>query len=185
MAMTTTSHGTLVALAREGDSGAMDRLIHEVRPAVFRYCLARLLDAHDAEDVTQEVTIAMLAAVPRHVEEGRPFLAFVFGIAGNKVSEFRRAASRRPGEPVETLPERTADARDQPEHAVLELERSRQVAVLLDELTPTQAEVLRLRVAAGLSAAETGAVLGMTAEAVRATQHRALNRLRTRLGGAA
>jgi RNA polymerase sigma-70 factor (ECF subfamily) len=184
--MTTTEQGagSALALARAGDPAALEQLLTEVRPAVYRYCLARLLDPHDADDVTQEVTVAMLAAVPRHVDQGRPFLAFVFGIAANKVAEFRRAASRRPAEPTGDLPDETANVTDEPEHAVLRLEASRQVAALLHLLTPVQAEVLRLRVAAGLSADETGAVLGMTANAVRVAQHRALGRLRAQLGDA-
>jgi RNA polymerase sigma-70 factor (ECF subfamily) len=185
--MTTTDQGAdgVLAFARAGDAAALERLLADVRPAVYRYCLARLLDPHDADDVTQEVTVAMLGAVHRYVEQGRPFLAFVFGIAANKVSEFRRARARRPADPTGELPDGAADATSEPEQAVLQLEASRRVAALLALLTPDQAEVLRLRVAAGLSAEETGSVLGMTAEAVRASQHRALLRLRSHLGGAA
>jgi RNA polymerase sigma-70 factor (ECF subfamily) len=156
--------------------------VAEIRPAVFRYCLARLLEPHDAEDVTQEVTVTMVTVMPRYVDTGRPFLAFVFGIAANKVSEFRRSARRR-DEPVETVPAGPAPADDQPEEAALRLETSRQVAALLDQLPSEQAELLRLRVVAGLSADEVGSVLGMTANAVRVAQHRALGRLRTLLAG--
>jgi RNA polymerase sigma-70 factor (ECF subfamily) len=42
--------------------------------------------------------------------------------------------------------------------------------------------VLVLRVAVGLTAEETGKSLGMTAGAVRVTQHRALARLRELIG---
>jgi RNA polymerase sigma-70 factor (ECF subfamily) len=178
----TSALAALAASAQAGDRSALDRLVAEVRPAVFRYCLARLLDPHDADDVTQEVTVAMMTAVPRYVETGRPFLAFVFGIAGNKVSEFRRSA-RRHDEPVETLPPGRAPAAAEPEEAALRLETTRHVAALLDELPADQAELVRLRVVAGLSAEEAGAVLGMTANAVRVAQHRALGRLRTLLTG--
>lgn len=56
------------------------------------------------------------------------------------------------------------------------------IAGPLDALTDRQREVLRLRVVVGLSAEEAAAVLGATAELVRLTQHRALNRLRQELG---
>ncbi|HEU0286449.1 MAG TPA: sigma factor-like helix-turn-helix DNA-binding protein, partial [Nocardioidaceae bacterium] len=49
---------------------------------------------------------------------------------------------------------------------------------LLDRLPEKFREVLILRVAAGLSAESTGRTLGMSAGAVRVTQHRALVRLR-------
>lgn len=56
------------------------------------------------------------------------------------------------------------------------------VARTLDALTDDQREILRLRVVVGLTAEETAAALGSTAELVRAMQHRALNRLRRELG---
>jgi RNA polymerase sigma-70 factor, ECF subfamily len=48
----------------------------------------------------------------------------------------------------------------------------------LARLPPLQRRLLLLRVVSGLSAAETGALLGMSAEAVRVAQHRALARMR-------
>jgi RNA polymerase sigma-70 factor (ECF subfamily) len=49
---------------------------------------------------------------------------------------------------------------------------------LLEHLPPNLRELLVLRVAVGLSAEDTGRVLGMSAGAVRVAQHRALSRLR-------
>jgi RNA polymerase sigma-70 factor (ECF subfamily) len=49
---------------------------------------------------------------------------------------------------------------------------------LLSMLPEQQAEIVRLRVAAGLSAEETAAVVGMTPGAVRVAQHRAIMKLR-------
>jgi RNA polymerase sigma-70 factor (ECF subfamily) len=183
--MTTVGEDTalapLVARARAGDADALGQLVAHLRPRVFRYVLARVMDTHLADDVTQEVTVTMLTALPRYVDQGRPFTAWVFGIAANKVSESRRSAPRRHESPADTLPDAGADPQLEPETAVLRLETNRHVAGLLATLPPQQAEVLRLRVAAGLSAEETAAVLGMTAGAVRVAQHRALTRLREKL----
>ena len=49
---------------------------------------------------------------------------------------------------------------------------------MLDELPDGQREVLVLRVALGLSAAETAVLVGSTPGAVRVAQHRGLARLR-------
>jgi RNA polymerase sigma-70 factor, ECF subfamily len=168
----------LVARARTGNRAAVEELVREVRPRVLRYVVARLLDPHAAEDVTQEVMMTALSSLPRYVDQGRPFTAWVFGIASNKVSESRRAASRRHERVVETIPEQTGDGAYEPEHAAARLEAARQVAAMLDTLPAPQAEILRLRIAAGLSADETAAVLGMSPGAVRVAQHRALARLR-------
>src|SRR3954451_19808979 len=97
--MTTVSEdnalASLVSRAKAGDRDAAEQLVVQLRPRVFRYVLARVLDPHLADDVTQEVTVTMLTALPRHVDHGRPFTAWVFGIAANKISESHRTASRR------------------------------------------------------------------------------------------
>lgn len=179
--MTTLSEddlASLVAQARAGGRDALERIVAQLRPRIFRYVLARTVDPHAAEDVTQEVMVTMTQALPRYVEQGRPFTAWVFGIAANKLSESRRAVQRRREAPVAAVPDRTAEQSEQPEHVVVRLETAAQVARLLETLPARQAEILRLRVAAGLSAEETAAVLDMTPGAVRVAQHRALARLR-------
>jgi RNA polymerase sigma-70 factor, ECF subfamily len=185
--MTTVSEdvalAALVERAKAGERSATEALMAHLRPRVFRYVLARVLDPHLADDVTQEVTVTMMAALPRHVDQGRPFTAWVFGIAANKISESRRTASRRHETVGVETAERVADESLEPETAVLRMETSGYVAALLAQLPDNHAEILRLRVAAGLSADETAAVLGMTAGAVRVAQHRALGRLRDLAAG--
>ena len=51
---------------------------------------------------------------------------------------------------------------------------------LVAVLTPEQAEVILLRVVAGLDAAQVGAIVGRNAGLVRVRQHRALRRLSER-----
>jgi RNA polymerase sigma-70 factor, ECF subfamily len=172
------SLAVLVEQAQSGDGTAVEALVRELRPRVFRYVLARVLDPHTADDVTQEVAMTVMSALPRYVDQGRPITAWVFGIAANKLREQRRSASRRPETSVEDAGERLPDDTFEPERAAVRLDTARQVAALLATLPEPQAEILRLRVAAGLSAEETAAVLGMTAGAVRVAQHRALVRLR-------
>lgn len=170
--------------ARSGDRDAVEQVVTALRPRVLRYCLARLGSLPDAEDVTQEVCMAVAASLPRYRDEGRPFLAYVFGIAGNKLLEHHRYRRRRPEAGVAVLPEGVDEAPGPDEQAV-QLDTVRRVRRLLDELSPVHREVVLLRVAAGLSAEETGRVLGMTAGAVRVAQHRALARLRAAAEGSA
>ena len=187
--MTTVSEdnalASLVVLARSGDGGAMDRLITELRPRVYRYVLARMLDPHAAEDVTQEVTMTIVASLDRYVDQGRPFTAWVFGVAANKVSESWRAARRRREDTSAGLPDMVAEPAYEPEQAVARLEASQRVAGMLETLPPQHAEILRLRIAAGLTAEETADVLGMSPGAVRVAQHRALAKLRSAATGEA
>ena len=169
---------SLVVRAQSGDRRAMEDLVGELRPRVYRYVLSRLLDHATADDVTQEVAMTVMSALPRYVDQGRPVTAWVFGIAANKVSESRRSVRRRHETAVDLLPDARADAAAEPEQVVVRLETARRVASMLATLPEQQAEILRLRIAAGLTAEETADVLGMTAGAVRVAQHRALARLR-------
>ena len=181
--MTTVSEenalAALVGRAKTGDRRATEQLVGLLRPRVFRYVLARVLDPHLADDVTQEVTVTMVTSLARHVDQGRPFTSWVFGIAANKISESRRASTRRREAAYDAVPDVAGHDGWEPEHAVVRLETAARVAALLDQLPAQQAEVVRLRVAAGLSAEETADVLGMTPGAVRVAQHRALTRLRS------
>ena len=172
--------GVLAARAVRGDAGAREDLMVLVRPLVHRYCRARLGrlpgSEHAADDVAQEVCIAVLSALPRYRDEGKPFEAFIFGIAAHKVADVARAASRLPS-PSEDLPD-SADLAEGPEAAAVRRDENDLARRLLEQLPPHLRELLMLRVAVGLSAEETGRALGMTPGAVRVAQHRALARLR-------
>jgi RNA polymerase sigma-70 factor, ECF subfamily len=158
----------------------VESLIRQIRPMVVKYCIARLGNLaghyHLAEDVAQEVCIAVLNALPRYQDMGRPFASFVFGIASHKVADARRYAARQ-AIPLADLPDSPDDQLGPEEAAVASLEEQRARA-LLARLPGGQRELLVLRVLTGLSAEETGAALGMSPGAVRVAQHRALARLR-------
>ena len=172
----------LVPPACKGDAGAVEQLLGRLRPGIVRYCRGRLGRADgsygSADDVAQEVCMAVVKALPRYVDTGTPFAAFVHGIAAHKVTDAQRALYRDRTTATENVPER-ADEGAGPEEALLAGERAATARALLDRLPPAHRELLLLRVVAGMSAEETGAALGMSAGAVRVAQHRALARLRT------
>jgi RNA polymerase sigma-70 factor, ECF subfamily len=170
----------LTTRAARGHPAATAALLEQIRPMVLRYCRARLgqINGHRdaADDVAQEVCIAVLLALPRYRDIGRPFASFVFGIASHKVADAQRNAARL-AIPTPDLPD-SPDTRPGPEEtAVADLEAERARA-LLARLPQRQRELLVLRVLTGLSAEETGGALGMSPGAVRVAQHRALARLR-------
>jgi len=126
------------------------------------------------DDVTQEVCLALLSALPTYVDTGRPFDAFVFGIAAHKVADAARCAARADAAiPVPDLPDRP-DGRPGPEESFLRDADAARARRLLARLPAGQRRLLLLRVVTGLSAEETGYVLDMTPGAVRVAQHRAL-----------
>lgn len=172
--------GDLASQAISGQPAAVESLIEQIRPMVVRYCRARLGRTtghyHAVDDVAQEVCIAVLSALPRYRDMGRPFASFVFGIAAHKVADALRSASRL-AVPTDDLPD-GPDNRPGPEETVVSCLDAQRAWALLATLPAHLRDLLILRVVTGLTAEETGKVLGMSAGAVRVAQHRALSRLR-------
>ena len=171
----------VVAEAVAGNRDALREVLETIRPIVVRYCRARVGTAErsglSADDVAQEVCLAAITALPRYQDQGRPFLAFVYGIAAHKVADAHRAAARNRAEPTDVLPERYSTEAG-PEQLALDAESSARMAKLLSVLPEKQREILILRVVVGMSAEETAEAVGSTAGAVRVAQHRALSRLK-------
>jgi RNA polymerase sigma-70 factor, ECF subfamily len=181
MSETTDVSDEMVLAAMAGDRDAVGRVLAAIRPLVVRYCRARLgrsdRSSVSADDVAQEVCVAVLTALPGYRIQGRPFLAFVYGIASHKVIDAHRAATRNRSEPVADVPD-AIEVADGPEQRALRVELSGEMGRLLEQLPDKQREILVLRVVVGLSAEETAAAVGSTPGAVRVAQHRALARLR-------
>ncbi len=182
----TSPETTLVRQAGRGDPGATATLLERVRPDVIRYCrghLGRVGGRYTtADDVAQEVCLALLKSLPRYRAESGPFSAFVYGIAAHKVADAQRAASRQLAvAPVDTLHE-SPDGAPGPEQEAVSADLARRLSRLLRHLPDAQRELIVLRVAVGMSAEEVAGTLGMTAAAVRVAQSRALARLRVLAG---
>ena len=171
----------LVPRATAGETEAAEELMAGVYTLALRYARARLgatgASGEHAQDVAQEVCLAVLKYLPRYDERGVPFEAFVYTIAARKVADAQRMLRTQPV-PTDLVPDGQDDAIGPEEHAVAADSYAR-AHRLVASLPPVQRELITLRVAVGLSAEETAQALGMTAGAVRVAQHRALTRLRT------
>jgi RNA polymerase sigma-70 factor, ECF subfamily len=170
----------LAGRASGGDRSALNLLLARIRPLVVQYCRARigtgLLGSHSAEDVVQDTLLAVCGALDRWRPEKR-VMAFVYGIASNKVVDAYRSAGRDRSVPTESVPDEP-DVDHGPEQAAMRSSLAAELRALLDELPEYHREILVLRMALGLSAVETAATVGSTSGAVRVTQHRALTKLR-------
>lgn len=181
--MTNTSDelDTAVAAAAQGDRTALALVLENIRPMVVRYCRGRVGAAErghlSADDVAQEVCLAVMTALPRYQDQGRPFMAFVYGIAAHKVADAHRSSARNKSEPVSEVPDVIA-LDDGPEQRALDSESSRQMHELLGTLPEKHREILILRLVVGMSAEETAVAVGSTAGAVRVAQHRAIAKLK-------
>ncbi|MFZ2175263.1 MAG: RNA polymerase sigma factor ShbA [Rhodococcus sp. (in: high G+C Gram-positive bacteria)] len=179
----------LAPLAAAGDPDAVGEVLRIAHPVVHRYCAGRLESAEHphttAEDVTQEVCVALMSALRTYQDQGKTLLSFIFGIASHKVADTRRRANRMFLPTAQTTAaHRTSEPEDGPEHHVLRREMSEDMSRLLGTLPARHRQVLFMRVVAGMSAVQTAHALQTTPGAVRVAQHRALTHLRARIGAA-
>ncbi|RSM82717.1 RNA polymerase subunit sigma [Amycolatopsis sp. WAC 01375] len=171
----------LVVAAKSGDPDAVHALLAVVKPMLVRYCRARMggrdLSYLSADDVAQEVCLAVFKMLPAYEDRGGSFLYLVRAIAANKVADAFRMVSRDRSDPVPELPE-AGPVRNEPESHALDVDLGVRLGRLVAKLPRVQREVLTLRIVVGLTATETAAALGLTPGNVRVKQHRGLVRLR-------
>ncbi len=167
----------LVAHAQH-DPRAFGELYDRYFDPVYRYCLTRVGDRAEAEDLTSLVFAQALTALPRYRD--RAFRSWLFTIAHNAVANHHRA--RRPVRPLEDALE-VADAAQggSPESAAIAAEEHSNLTAALAQLTPDQRRAVELRLA-GLTGPEIAEVLGRSHAAVKMLQLRAVDRLREHMG---
>lgn len=176
-----TAFHELVTASMGGDREAVATLFAWIRPAIIRYCRSRIGRSgsaySSADDVAQEICMAVLGALSRYGDEPESFLPFVYGIAAHKVADHYRRAGRDRSDPAADVPD-GVDTGASPEQQIMAADLRDRLAGLLNTLPPRQREILVLRLIVGLSAQETATAVGLTPTAVRVTQHRALTKLR-------
>ncbi len=165
----------VVEQAQSGDQEALSTLYTFYFPRVYRYVAGRVRSTQDAEDVTEEVFLKLVANLKRFEWRGLPFGAWVFRIARNEVVSHARRQRRRgiPAQLSETMPD------DRQDHvAAYELQATIEVVrEATAKLPPAQRDVISLRFGAGLSVAETALALGKTENNVKVLQHKAIAKL--------
>jgi RNA polymerase sigma-70 factor (ECF subfamily) len=167
--------GTTLAAAQAGAEWALAELYRDLHPRVLRYF--RALEPSEAEDLASEVWLHVARGLGRFDGEEQAFRAWVFTIARRRLVDLRRQRARRPAvpAPVERLIERGGIG-DVEEEAMAGLTTEAAIARIVT-LPSDQAEVVLLRVLAGLTVREVAAIMGKRPGTVRVLQHRALKRL--------
>jgi RNA polymerase sigma-70 factor, ECF subfamily len=166
--------GETLADAKAGDDAAFTRLFRDVQPALLRYL--RLI-APDAEDVAGDTWLQVVGGLRRFRGEEQEFRAWLFTIARHRAADSGRSRARRPAVPLDATEAEqyftSPDAADQ----ALEAVSTRKVLELIASLPPDQAEIIMLRVVAGLEAREVARIVGKSPGAVRVAAHRGLRKL--------
>jgi RNA polymerase sigma-70 factor (ECF subfamily) len=161
--------------ARNGDRTAFAELYDTHVDSVYRYLLYRVREPADAEDLCSEVFTRAFANIHRYRWQGKSFLAWLYTIARNAVTDRRRRD--RPTVEIDNafgLAEEGPTAHDRAVHA----EAVDALRGAVRHLTSEQQEVLVLRFVENRSSREVAKMLGKNEGAIRALQFRALGRLR-------
>jgi RNA polymerase sigma-70 factor (ECF subfamily) len=163
----------LVAWAKE-NSQAFVALYDRYFPAVFGYCLSELGEPEAAEDAASQTFVKALAALPGYRETGH-FRPWLFVIAHNAVQDAFRA--RRPQESL-TEAANLLDPDTSPEEQALATIDREWLDAVIGRLSRDDRRVLELR-RAGLSGREIARILGISHEAAKKRQLRAMDQIRT------
>lgn len=170
----------LVILAQRGHADAIGALYDQHYTALFRYLFSRLGERQTAEDLTGDVFMRMLTALPHYQPSQTPFRAWLYRIARNRlIDHYRKEGSHAPvplleAEDYQDYMEDLGSLADQK----MTTER---VLAALSKLEATQREVVALRFLSGLSLQEVAETLEKSENAVKALQHRGLAALRRAL----
>lgn len=195
----------LVERAGRGDQQAVGLLYDAYVEPLYRFCLSRVGNETDAEDLAEEIFIKVMRAVPgfewrplgplasagggdggadaaarggtaEQEEERSPFRAWLFRIARNHVvSHYRRSALRTT---VGEVPDWIADDRRGPAELAEAALTVREIFAAVEQLPPAQREVIQLRFGAGMTVAETAAALEKHETNVKVLQHKGVKRLK-------
>lgn len=158
----------------KSDLTAFAPLYETYFPKVYHFCLRRVNNPQEAEDLTSHIFSQILRNIEGY--QGGSVRAWIFTIARNTVVNHYRA--RKTAISLEGAEIDIADNTYSPSILVMENEQNQAIRAIVDTLPPDERELLSLKINAGLSAEEIGKVLGKKAGTVRVMLHRIIKRLR-------
>jgi RNA polymerase sigma-70 factor, ECF subfamily len=169
----------LLRRAAGGEREAFELVYHRYQQVVYRFARAMTGRPDAAEDVTQEVFIALIKELPRYDPARAVFTTYLYGIARNLSRDRWRRGQRRLALQTIGLESRTpADPFELLERA----QAAAQVHRALRGLPLRYREVIILCDLHGLAYAEAALVVRSSVSGVRARLHRARHLLRLKLG---
>jgi RNA polymerase sigma-70 factor (ECF subfamily) len=166
----------LVERARESDPEAFRLIFERHAPAVGRFTLDLLRNAHAAEEATQETFFRAHTLLPR-LREAVRLKAFLLGIARNVCFEHRRLGPTVDADPGEEVLEAVIPGPD-PLSVLMDAELEETFNQALQELKPQRRAALLMLMDHGLSYEEIGETFGWSLPTVKNEIHRARLTLR-------
>ena len=164
--------------ARGGDEDAFVVVWKTLHPPLLRYLRVRGDDG--PEDLASETWMHVMKGLDTFVGDAREFRAWLFTIARHRAVDAGRARTRRPSVPVADVTELHPEQRNtapSAEDTALDNDATERALRLVATLPAAQAEMVMLRVVAGLDVADVAEMLEKKPGTVRVTVHRALQTL--------
>jgi RNA polymerase sigma-70 factor, ECF subfamily len=142
---------------------------------IYRFVYSRVREQTAAEDVTSEVFIKALKAMPRYQETGRPFAAWLYQIAVNAIAD--RYRSLRPTHALDDFHDLSVGG-PAIEEAAEQRDEIRRIWRLVEELPLQQRTALVLKFQEDMKIEDIAIAMGKTPGAVKLLIHRGVSRLR-------
>ena len=169
----------LVRRIRAGDGDALRLVVERYQERVFALVYGIVRDAHEVEDVAQEVFLKVFTRIAAF--DGRSqFYTWLYRVAVNAAKDHVKKRARRPAVALDEADALPSSA-EGPAAGAARGEDARLVRAAIDALPLRYREVLALRELEGLSYDEIATVLGISIGTVESRLHRARARLKRRL----
>lgn len=165
----------MLAAAQDGNENAFTQLWLDGNAALLRYL--RVLAPEAAEDIAADTWVQVVRGLPRFRGDEAGWRAWLFTTARRRMIDQARRRSRRAEQPIHELPASDLPATRDSADIALEHLSTQAVIALLAGLPPLQAEVILLRVVAGLDTEAVAKLVRRSPGAVRVAAHRGLRRL--------
>lgn len=170
----------LIARIQAGEQSLFDELYMRYFDRVYAYVRVTLHDPHEAEDVTQDVFVRVLEALPSYERRSVPFRAWLFRIVRNSAINRIRQRQRLCVESPETVAERGAVSMMPPPDSLRWIS-DRDLLALIEELPLSQRQVIVLRYMMEFRSTEISQIIDRSPDAVRQLHQRAMHFLRRRI----
>jgi RNA polymerase sigma-70 factor (ECF subfamily) len=164
-----------LAAAQDGSEVAFARLWRDANPAMLRYL--KVIAPGTAEDVAAETWVHVIRGLTGFRGDETAWRAWLFTTARRRAIDALRHGARRPQTPLEDVPATRHPIAPDPADLALENLSTQSAIALVSRLPRLQAEVILLRVVAGLDNESVARLVGRSNGAVRIAAHRGLRTL--------
>jgi RNA polymerase sigma-70 factor (ECF subfamily) len=178
----------VIADAISGDAAAISQIFLATCTPLRTYVVYRLgsQSSREADDIVSETYVRMIRHLPTYVDTGRDIMAWLYTIARNILLDLRKSARWNAEQLTSEWVDDMAAIAPEPDTIAIEslhrAQRSKELRKYLNQITDSQAAVLRYRYFSEMSTEHTAQALDMSTGQVKALQNRGLHAMARHYG---